>query len=705
MLKRTVATIVFAVMGISFPIAAKETSLPKPSQNWIELRTANFRFFSNAGRLATRRVAIDLEELRTVLAELTDYDLQSPIPTYIYVFKSDRSFQPFKTLYKDRPAEITGFFTGGQDANYIAISAAARDASAIVYHEYVHYVSNNNLWYLPLWFSEGLAEFYESFVVDGDTVYIGLPLLRHLAILSGSTPIPLEQLVTVDRSSELYNEADRKGIFYAQSWALVHYLLLGDEGRRQQLDVYLEMVRNGVSGDLAFAEAFSTDYKTMATELRVYLRSLRLPWIESTADVDIDKNFEIRTMSYAEALYRLGDLLASQIPDRPERLTYFKTSAEVDPEYGAPISALAVEAERKAKWETARGLHERASKASPDDPMVLYRWGEFMRRRGGDYRQTAAVLTRSTKLGPSFAPAWAALAKVYADAGDTSEAAIEAARIAYSLRPSDIGAARDLIRLYLRLDRRMEAVSLIEGALRSNRRVQAEAWTLVIQRDLVRAREFLQEGRSTEALRTLATAEKVVGRSLYQDSARQNIEWIRHSVKEHLAADLYDRAQELFFEDDREGARELVEQALEVIDDGPVASACRQLLDIIDHPDRPTAVGVAGFNPSPTPEEIAHLNRLIATNEFESALEFLEDMRGRVDARQQAWFDGRMREIRRVVDYNRYVDEYNRAVDLYNQQQYGEAVEVLDQLLAILPEGRESDSARALLADVLEAMR
>ena len=57
MLKRTVATIVFAVIGISFPIAAKEASLPKPSQNWIELRTANFRFFSNAGRLATRRVA------------------------------------------------------------------------------------------------------------------------------------------------------------------------------------------------------------------------------------------------------------------------------------------------------------------------------------------------------------------------------------------------------------------------------------------------------------------------------------------------------------------------------------------------------------------------------------------------------------------------------------------------------------------------
>jgi hypothetical protein len=80
-------------------------------------------------------------------------------------------------------------------------------------------------------------------------------------------------------------------------------------------------------------------------------------------------------------------------------------------------------------------------------------------------------------------------------------------------------------------------------------------------------------------------------------------------------------------------------------------------------------------------------------------------MRGRVGAQQQAWLDGRVREIRRVVDYNRFVDEYNRAVDLYNQQLYGEAVEVLKQLLKILPEGRESNSARALLADAVEAMR
>ena len=88
-LKRIFVTLAIALTACSSPIFGRESSLPKPNQKWIEIRTANFRFFSNAGRSATRQVAVDLEELRAVLAELTDYDLQSPLPTFIFVFKGD----------------------------------------------------------------------------------------------------------------------------------------------------------------------------------------------------------------------------------------------------------------------------------------------------------------------------------------------------------------------------------------------------------------------------------------------------------------------------------------------------------------------------------------------------------------------------------------------------------------------------------------
>ncbi|MCW8985808.1 MAG: DUF1570 domain-containing protein [Thermoanaerobaculales bacterium] len=705
LLKRFFATLVIAVTVYSSPISAQEIALPKPTQKWIEIRTTNFRFFSNAGRSATRRVAVDLEELRAVLAQLTDYDLQAPIPSFIFVFKGDRSFLPYKTLYEGHPAAASGYFIGGDHANYIAINADSRDASAIVYHEYVHYVANNNMWNLPVWFSEGLAQFYESFDVAGNTVYIGLPILRHLSVLRGAIPIPLEELLAVDHHSKLYNEADRKGVFYAQSWAIVHYLLLGDEERRAQLGIYLELVRDGVPGDEAFHTAFSNDYDSLARELRAYLRNLSFPSIQTKANFDLDEEFEIRSMSYAEVLYRLGDLLANQHPERPERTAFFKAAIEIDPEYGAPISAMAVEAEKKANWEEARALHERAAECSPGDAMVLFRWGEFSSHRGGQLQTAIAALTRSTELAPLFAPAWATLAGVYADAGLTSDEAIEAARKAHVMRPSDLIVTRDLVRLYLRMDRREEAVSLIGDALRSNRRAQAEALTLVIQQDLERAQDLLRDDRPMAAAERLNLAETLVDRSLYPQVVRQNIDWTRHRIDEEMALAHYHRAQELFSQDDREAAREELGLALGLIDEGPVAWSSRQLLDLIDHPYELTPTDTMTFNPSPTAQEIDHFNHLVATKEWETALEFLEAMRSRLGEEQQDWLDERVREIHRSVDYNRYVDEYNRAVDFYNHRQFEDAVKVLEVLISTLPEGRESESVKALLNDALEALK
>lgn len=703
-MKRLLIALAVAGLVVTSPAAADEIVLPKPKQNWIELRTANFRFFSNAGRVSTRQIAIDLEQLRAVLAELTDYDLHSPIPTSIYVFKSDRSFRPFKTIYRGRPADVSGYFIGTDHANHIALTAASRDASAIVFHEYVHYISKNNLWYLPLWFSEGLAEFYESFLVDGDTVYIGLPLIRHLASLNGRMPIPLDQLFAVTRRSELYNEANRKGAFYAQSWAVVHYLLLGDEKRRRQLDVYLGMVRRGVDVDDAFSESFGIGYAKLEVELRAYLRSLSMPWIETTTNVDLDREFQIREMSYAEVLYRLGTLLASHEPERPESTAYFNASIENDGDYGPPISALAIEAERRADWSTAQALHDEASLKSPHDPMVLYRKGVFMSRRGANYPETVDVLTRSAKIDPSFAPAWAALAAVYAEAGDTSDRAVEAARRAHAMRPYDAAAARDLVRLYLRLDRRTEAAELIENALASNRRLQRGAWTLVIEQDLFRVRELLGQSQIEAALARLTLAEGLAARSLHPEAAERAISSTHRLINDHLAARLFTEAQALFSEDDREGARALLNRALELTNEGAVAASCRQLLTLIDHPELLADKEIESFNPSPTPEEIEEFNSLVAQKDFEGALEYLESLRARLGEAQQRWLDDRIDEVQRTIDYNRFVDAYNQAVEHYNQRQYRQAITVLEELLTTLPDGPEAQSARALLDDAMEAM-
>ena len=40
--------------------------------------------------------------------------------------------------------------------------------------------------------------------------------------------LPIETLLNVEHGSPYYNEANRASVFYAESWALIHYLMMDD---------------------------------------------------------------------------------------------------------------------------------------------------------------------------------------------------------------------------------------------------------------------------------------------------------------------------------------------------------------------------------------------------------------------------------------------------------------------------------------------
>lgn len=75
--------------------------LPPPSQKWTEVRTAHFTLFSSASAKRTDEIAHGLETLREVLRQITpdmragSMRVSAPVPTFVYVFDTDRSFKPY----------------------------------------------------------------------------------------------------------------------------------------------------------------------------------------------------------------------------------------------------------------------------------------------------------------------------------------------------------------------------------------------------------------------------------------------------------------------------------------------------------------------------------------------------------------------------------------------------------------------------------
>ena len=133
---------------------------------------------------------------------------------------------------------LGGFFQAGQDLNFIALNleASSDNPYHLIYHEYVHNLLNNFKVRFPPWLNEGLAEYYSTFeVTDGDKkILLGRAIENHILYLRQNKFLPLATLFTVDHNSPDYNENSKKGVFYAESWALVHYLMLGNPERQKQ---------------------------------------------------------------------------------------------------------------------------------------------------------------------------------------------------------------------------------------------------------------------------------------------------------------------------------------------------------------------------------------------------------------------------------------------------------------------------------------
>jgi hypothetical protein len=223
---------------------------PDPAgAEWRRVDSPNFVVVGEVGTRELRDMAVKFEGFRETLSRvLIEGATATPVPTVVIVFSSDRAFTPVKPRYNGKPIEAAGYFMPRQDANYIAIVADGRqDRLNIVFHEYAHLITSNTARNVPTWLSEGLAEYYSTFEVTkgGQQALLGRPVGEHLDLLREARLLSLDELLNVDSRSSLYNEGNRRSIFYAQSWALTHLILLGQPTRTKALLAYLTSVAEG----------------------------------------------------------------------------------------------------------------------------------------------------------------------------------------------------------------------------------------------------------------------------------------------------------------------------------------------------------------------------------------------------------------------------------------------------------------------------
>ena len=454
---------------------------------WVSVRTKNFFLVGNTSEGDVRQVATKFEQFKDVVSRLfPKIKTNSDLPVTIIVFKSDSSYRPFKPLYQGKPTSIAGYFQQGQDVNYITLTSEHRETSpyAAIFHEYIHLLIRNDTRHTPLWCQEGLAEYYSTFeVTEGDKkVWLGKVIPGHVYLLRENKLLPLSVLFSVEHESPHYNEREKQGIFYAQSWALVHYFVIGNNLKRTpQFIRYLNLVASGLATEESFRQAFQVDYSTLEKELNAYIRQDRYMAQPLRFDekLQFDSGMQVASVREAEALSYLGDLLF-HTQRLEEAETYLKQALVLDPNLVPAHASFGALCFRQKRWAEARQHLERAAAGDSRNFMAHFSYAQLLSRSeenkdllsssfSAEIAQTLrAELKKTIELAPGFPDSYRLLAYVNVVTGEDLDGTILLLKRAQSVSPGREELAFDLGQLYLRKEDFAMARKILEPIARNS---------------------------------------------------------------------------------------------------------------------------------------------------------------------------------------------------------------------------------------------
>jgi tetratricopeptide (TPR) repeat protein len=269
-------------------------------------------------------------------------------------------------------------------------------------------------------------------------------------------------------------------VFYAESWALMHYLLWDKPERKPQFVKFLDRLSRGEDPDSAFPASFETSYQTIENELRSHVRQARFVFsVFKISDLKVEDAAKVTPLKREEALFRLGDLLLHVDRDRvAEAEDHFREALRIDSGHAAAQAGLAHAAALSERYDEAVALFEKALERDPDDPMTCFHFAQCLVERsrnssleGGeagrasDRERAMTLFGKVISLRPGFAEAFLEYAHLLMEQGASPGLSIHLLETARPMLPSRIDILMNLAALYARKGDSARARDLVENSL------------------------------------------------------------------------------------------------------------------------------------------------------------------------------------------------------------------------------------------------
>ncbi len=387
-MKALISVLVFCLAALFAPLSAA-----KP----LEIKSENFVFIGDLRETDAKALILELEQYRQAVLQLFGMENAKPevVPVRIYSVRGDKELK----LLTGR-TDIAGVYKSTIDGPVFILNAKSgfrrgKQARHVALHEYTHHLlSAYTSEVFPLWFNEGLADYYATFEVkkDGNLV-IGRPYNPYGYPLSQQTWMPTEVMVnSVSRYPYKSTGKSSRGLtptnyFYAQSWLAAHYIK-STKGEAAKMVKYVNLINSGKRSLPAFEQAFGRTPEQFHQILRKYYRANRFSTVTVKPNIDVrEHDFKARVMDKSEALFHRAEAMrffsAANIKTAKIEAQYDK-AAKLMGETAPILAARADLASWEDDYDKAGSYINQALALAPDNVAVLRTAGMVLTYKNED---------------------------------------------------------------------------------------------------------------------------------------------------------------------------------------------------------------------------------------------------------------------------------------------------------------------------------
>ena len=466
-------------------------------QSWIELQTESFRIRSSLKEKHTIELAGHLEAFRYVVSVITGSE-HLGTPTDVLMLRHRRDYPKLGLS-----ANLKDHYLSSLRTNTIVIERDNNFSfSPRMLHSYVRFLTrNDNTVTYPLWFVEGLAEYFGTAKFDKSLVTVGTTPWFRLRLASYYDRLPMRTILL--RTGVDSWDDRQSSVFSAQSWELVHYLQNRPDRKRplgQEIRDYVTRIESGIGPEAAFEATFGVPVEQLDAEVQEYLNVDRIPGLQLEIGPIFDEIKPIvRKIATEEISLALAQTaMQSNKFDSAER--WFSLAMTKAPFQSQALAGLGSVLTHRSEYDSAQPYFEMATGLAPDDPICQLEYADYWHRRAVDAKDAdrrkvflnnaREAYSRAIALDDSQPDAYAHYAEFLMDGGTDYDKAVENLERARQLRPSNTLIHALLAEAYL-------GANQLADAERSAR--QAIAWS----------NEKTRAGRRAQkVLDTLAAAEQ-----------------------------------------------------------------------------------------------------------------------------------------------------------------------------------------------------